>query len=141
MPSRTSYRDSEPVAADADTRRTGVDTLDNIDLVGAGAGDRDGGIDAIVPDIREVAATEPKQVDEDVVRVSSAKDTADAIARSRRSLAEIEARAVLDARAASDERAAELAHWAADDPHLTDDVDQHNDAGAVLKFEPAEFRS
>lgn len=97
------------------------------------------GIAADVADVREVAAAEPKQTGEDIVREASAQDTADAIARARRSLAEIEARQVLDARADEDERSAEAARWATDGPELTDHSDQHDDSGDVLAREPAEY--
>ena len=104
-----------------------------------GADDRDDGIAAEGPDVRDVAAAEPRQAGEDIVREASAQDTADAIARARRSLAEMEARQVLDARADEDERSAEVARWATDEPELTDQTDQYDDSGDVLDREPAEY--
>jgi hypothetical protein len=102
--------------------------------------DRDfDGVEADVADVREAAAAEPKQTGEDAVREASAQETADAIARARRSLAEIEARQVLDARADEDERSAEVARWASDEPEVADYSDQHDDAGEVLAREPAEY--
>jgi len=99
------------------------------------------GIAADVADVREVAAAEPKQIGEAIVREASAQDTADAIARARRSLAEIEARQVLDARADEDERSAEVTRWASDEPELTAYSDQHDDSGDVLACEPADLPS
>lgn len=118
-----------------------VDTADDVaERHETNADDRDSdGIAADVPDVREVAAAEPRQTGEDIVREASAQDTADAIARARRSLAEIEARQVLDARADEDERSAEVARWATDEPELTDYSDQHDDSGEVLAREPAEY--
>jgi len=105
----------------------------------AGDDHRDDGTAAAVPDVRDVAAAEPKQTGEDIVQEASAQDTAAAIARARRSLAEIEARRVLDACADEDERTAEAARWATDESDLTDHTDQHDDAGDVFAREPAEL--
>jgi len=69
-----------------------------------------------VPDIRDVAATEPAQDGEDLVRVPSADQTAAAISRAQRALAEIEhRRAVEERRAAEEARAEQLTRWHADD--------------------------
>ncbi len=115
------------------------DDVDEVQHDKTGADDRDDGIAAQAPDVRDVAAAEPKQTGEDIVREASAQNTADAIARARRSLAEIEARQVLDARADEDERSAELTQWATDEPDLADNTDQHNVSGHVLAREPAEY--
>jgi hypothetical protein len=49
-------------------------------------------------DLREIAADEPVQVEEDVVRVPLAAETSDAIQRANRALVEIRARDAADAR-------------------------------------------
>lgn len=60
---------------------------------------------------------EPVSVDEDVVRVPTAEETAAAIARAREALAEIHRRDALDAhRAAAEGRAEQLARWHEQDP-------------------------
>ncbi|WP_436493409.1 MobF family relaxase [Actinokineospora sp. HUAS TT18] len=69
-----------------------------------------------VEDIRVAAETEPPVVESDVVRVPSADETAETIARAQRALAEIHARHEADAQRAADEaRAEQLARWAVDD--------------------------
>jgi hypothetical protein len=78
-----------------------------------------------VPDIREVAAVEPAQAAEDVVRVPTADETAAAVARAQRALAEIDQRRVADERRAAEEaRAEQLARW-----HETDRAEQAADLG------------
>jgi hypothetical protein len=72
------------------------------------------------PDIRQTTAEEPAQIDEDIVRVPTAEETADAVARAQRALAEMERRrAEEERRAAEEARAEQLAHWHADD-HAAD---------------------
>jgi conjugative relaxase-like TrwC/TraI family protein len=66
-------------------------------------------------DLREMAAAEPAQRGEDVVRVPTADQTADAINRANRALAEISAREALDAQEAVEYRNAQLARWHAQD--------------------------
>jgi hypothetical protein len=69
-----------------------------------------------VPDIRQVTAEEPAHVDEDIVRVPSAEETADSVARAQRALAEMERRRAEEERHAADEpRAQQLARWHTDD--------------------------
>ena len=69
-----------------------------------------------VPDIRDLAAAEPRQVAEDVVRVPTADETAAAVARAQRALAELDKRrAIEERRAAEEARAAQVARWHADD--------------------------
>lgn len=72
-------------------------------------------VEASGPDLREVAAPEPAQVEEDVVRVPSAADTARATADAHRALLEMRARAAADEREAAEHRAAELTRWHTDD--------------------------
>jgi conjugative relaxase-like TrwC/TraI family protein len=68
------------------------------------------------PDIRAVAVAEPAQVDEDVVRVPTAEETANIVARAQRALAETERRRAEEERHAAEEaRAQQLVRWHADD--------------------------
>jgi conjugative relaxase-like TrwC/TraI family protein len=65
-----------------------------------------------VPDIREIASEERHRQPGDEVRVPTAGESADAVCRARRALAEIRAREQEDARRAPEEtRAEELARW------------------------------
>ena len=65
-----------------------------------------------VGDIRDNAARERRRGREDQVRVATADETADALRRAHRALAEIRAREADDARqAAHDSRAEQLARW------------------------------
>jgi len=73
------------------------------------------------PDVREVAAVEPAPVEEDVVRVPSAGETARAIEDANRALIEMQAREAADAQAEEEHRAAELTRWHTNDQ--TADVD------------------
>jgi hypothetical protein len=66
-------------------------------------------------DLREIAAEEPVQLEEDVVRVPSAAETSDAIQRTNRALVEIRARDAADAQEAAEHRAEELTRWHSDD--------------------------
>lgn len=68
------------------------------------------------PDIREIAATEPRQRDEDSVRVPSADESADYTAHARRAINEFAERdAVEELHAAEEARAKQLNRWHADD--------------------------
>jgi conjugative relaxase-like TrwC/TraI family protein len=63
-------------------------------------------------DVRDTASEEPRRGREDEVRVPSAGETAEALRRAHRALAEIRAREADDARrAAEDARAEQLARW------------------------------
>jgi len=97
-------------------------------------------VEAAPTDIRDVAAAEPRQRRENVVREATAQDTAEATARARRSLAEIEARAILDAQALDDARGADLTRWDLDEPDHLDAAD-HDDTAAVLDYQPAGYPS
>jgi hypothetical protein len=66
-------------------------------------------------DIREVAAAEPRERQEDVVRVPTAEEVEGPIRRAQRSLAEIHARDLYEQQAEIDDRTAELARWSDDD--------------------------
>lgn len=88
------------------------------DHVWAGDSERPDVAEVPEVDIREVAADETRQADSDAIREASAEDTANGIIRARRSLAEIEARAILDTRGEEAERGFELAPWI-DDPDFT----------------------
>ncbi|MCF7547426.1 MobF family relaxase [Pseudonocardia sp. WMMC193] len=85
---------------------------------------RDNAADAgIEPDVREIAAGEPAPVDEDVVRVPTASETADALDVARRALAEITARQALDEAEAAAQRADELHRWRTQDYDYTAEVE------------------
>jgi conjugative relaxase-like TrwC/TraI family protein len=71
--------------------------------------------DVVEPDLREVAAVEPRQTREDETRVPDADEMLDSAERARRLIHEINAREAYDQWAQEDERAAELARWHADD--------------------------
>lgn len=69
-----------------------------------------------IPDLRHIAATEPKPVEDDAVRVPSADEAANSIARAQRALSEItHRRAIEDVRAADEARSQQLARWHADE--------------------------
>jgi hypothetical protein len=91
-------------------------------------------------DIRQVTAAEPVQLDEDKVRVPSADETADAVARAQRALAELERRRAEEQRRAAEEtRATELARWHCDDQTVerARAVDRsHPQAPAVDRSDP-----
>ncbi len=68
------------------------------------------------PDIRDVAAAEPERVEDDAVRVPSAEETADNLARAQRALAETRQRQADEQRHAAEQaRAQQLARWHTDD--------------------------
>ena len=84
-------------------------------------------------DLRETAAAEPRQAQEDVVRVPSADEVSDSVTRARRSLAEIAARDEADQHAADHERAEQIVRWHEDDliaeEHSVDEATLAFDAG------------
>jgi hypothetical protein len=94
------------------------------------AEDVDRAVGAVVePDVREIAADEPAQVEEDVVRVPSVPETTEALTGARRALAEVNARQILDDTAdTDDERATELTRWHADDMGAEQSADDYADA-------------
>ncbi len=65
----------------------------------------------LAPDLRDVAAAEPRQVGEDQVGVQDPDTSAASIARARRAINEIQAREAWEEQAAADERAAQLGRW------------------------------
>jgi conjugative relaxase-like TrwC/TraI family protein len=65
-----------------------------------------------VPDVRQAGAAEPRRDNEQEVRVPTSAETADAVRRAQRALAEIRARESADRqRAAEDARVEQLARW------------------------------
>jgi len=85
---------------------------DEIDLVDDRPRDDLRGLETLVADVRDVAATEPPAATEDVARVPSTDETADTVRKAQRTLAEIDARTIADkAREAEESRAAELTRW------------------------------
>jgi hypothetical protein len=117
-------------AAVVDDERTRTISEDDIVDDDAPAADR---ADLGIVDVREVAAAEPRQTEEDVVRVPSADQVSDSVGRARRSLAEVAARDEADRLAEADERAAQLGRWHDEDQS----ADEHDAADeSVLEFEP-----
>jgi hypothetical protein len=98
------------VSEDECHRQVSEDDVED-DRPPAGRDDTATRTDAAPIDVREVAAAESRQTDEDVVRVSSADEFAESCQRARRSLAEIAARAHVDKLAEEDDRIAELGRW------------------------------
>jgi hypothetical protein len=78
-------------------------------------------------DVREVAATEPRQAQEDVVRVPSAEETADALTRANRALAEMKVREVEDVRVEEEARQEELGRWHDETAQVDDVADATDD--------------
>jgi hypothetical protein len=92
-------------------------------------------------DLREIAAEEPRQVGEDVIRVPSADETAPAIERAHRAIVEIRARNAADAQEEAEHRATELNRWySADQTAEQDERDALDDAdGWFAGYEPAGY--
>jgi hypothetical protein len=81
-------------------------------------------------DLRDLAAGEPPQVDEDAIRVPTADETAAAIERAQRAIAELRARDAVDLREADEHRAQELTCWhQADEAGLADEAGYDDAAG------------
>ncbi|MFC4950784.1 MobF family relaxase [Pseudonocardia sp. GCM10023141] len=74
-----------------------------------------GDSELLATDIREVAAEEPAPVAEDVLRVPTAQETAEALADANRSLAEIRAREAAEQQQEVEYRASQLNRWYNDD--------------------------
>ncbi|OLT19368.1 hypothetical protein BJF78_36205 [Pseudonocardia sp. CNS-139] len=74
-----------------------------------------------VDDVRAVAAREPRERDEDVVRVPAAGEVEAAVQRAQRAINEMRARQVADERAEAEERDQQLAQWHAKDTAGADD--------------------
>jgi len=72
------------------------------------------------PDLRATAAAERRPVAEDIVRVPTADQVADAIGLANRALAEMRARAALDEGEATEHRAEQLTRWHTDDTASAD---------------------
>jgi hypothetical protein len=74
------------------------------------------GAETAAPDIRDIAAAEPARIEDDAVRVPSADETADNLARAQRALAETRQRQAAEQRHAAEQaRAQQLARWHTDD--------------------------
>ncbi|MEJ7744426.1 MAG: hypothetical protein WKF73_18920 [Nocardioidaceae bacterium] len=126
--------DDMPALDDADNDAPSTEQED------ARAAERDR-VEVPEPDVREVAAAEPAPVEEDVVRVPSADETARAIEDANRALIEMQAREAADVHAEEQHRAAELTRWHTDDQTADVEVaemegvdDAHADYGS---YEPA----
>ena len=114
-----------------------IDAIDDATARGGGHVDPRGNAvpttvdDAVEPDLREVAAREPRQTREDETRVPEADEMVRNTDRARRYLHELHAREVYDQQAEEDERAAQLARWHDDDHHSdTRDGDTLDEADA-----------
>jgi hypothetical protein len=84
--------------------------------------------DAVEPDLREIAAAEPRQTREDETRVPDGDELRGSTERARRVLREIAARDEFDQQHDEEERAAQLARWQADE--VGDDAGLGDDAAA-----------
>ena len=74
------------------------------------------GAETAAPDIRDTAAAEPTRIEDDAVRVPSADETADNLARAQRALAETRQRQADEQRHTVEQaRAKQLARWHTDD--------------------------
>jgi hypothetical protein len=73
-------------------------------------------------DLRDQAASEPRQLDEDAVRVPSADEVTTALDRAHRALVEINAREAYESGDEAEERAADLNRWSADDRAAEEDL-------------------
>jgi hypothetical protein len=81
-----------------------------------GTDDHGPGAETPAPDIRDLAAAEPPRIEDDAVRVPSADETADNLARAQRALAETRQRQADEQRHAAEQaRAQQLARWHTDD--------------------------
>ncbi|MFC5060745.1 hypothetical protein [Actinomycetospora atypica] len=89
-----------------------------------------------LPDVREVAQAEPRVTGEDDVRVPDVDETAAAIERAHRALAEIQARDELDAAEEAAHQADQLSRWQTEDALAEDDYDG-NDLDEPLEGELA----
>jgi len=88
-------------------------------------------------DLREIADAEPRAAAEDVVRVPSADETAAAIEKANRALAEMRARDAVDTHEADQHRTEELNRWHAQDQTAEHEAIDH----AAVDDEPAFERS
>ena len=95
-------------------------------------------VDVPEPDVREIAAAEPAPVEEDVVRVPSADETARAIEEANRALIEMQAREAADTHAEEQHRAAELTRWHTDDQTAAAVIDEDAGADEFHADEPAD---
>jgi len=73
-------------------------------------------------DLRDQVASEPRQLDEDDVRVPSADEVDTALDRAHRALVEINTREAYDTAHEAEDRAADLNRWSADDYAAEDGV-------------------
>ncbi len=87
------------------------------------------GVETPATDIRDIAAAEPARIEDDAVRVPSADETADNLARAQRALAETRQRQADEQRHATEQaRAQQLARWHTDDQT----THQHHTTGPAV---------
>lgn len=89
----------------------------------------------VEPDLREVAAVEPRQTREDVVQNPAPDQVAATVERARRAIYEVEAREAYEQQAVEEHRAEQLGRWHEDD-HTEDDADMYG-AEDVADYQPA----
>jgi hypothetical protein len=80
--------------------------------------------DGVAPDLRDIAAAEPRHTGEDRIGIQDPDTGAANIARARRAIQEIHAREAWEHQAAEDERGIQLSRWHEDDT-------AHDDADAA----------
>lgn len=86
--------------------------------------------DAVEPDLREIAAAEPRQTREDETRVPAAGEVLDATERAHRTIHELNTRDAYDQQAEEAERATQLARWH-DDDHADQTATREDDGPAL----------
>lgn len=82
-------------------------------------------------DVRDTDADEPPPVEEDTVRVPTAAETADAVQRAQRALAEITARQAAEDHEAAEQRAQQLTRWHGDDQGAEQERDRTGERDAL----------
>jgi hypothetical protein len=103
-----------------------------------GTDDHGPGVETPMSDIRDIAATEPARIEDDEVRVPSAEETADNLARAQRAMAETRQRQADEQRHAAEQaRAQQLARWHTDDQTAHQQHTRNHTAGhAVPELTP-----
>jgi hypothetical protein len=91
------------------------------------------GLETPAPDIRDIVAAEAPRIEDDAVRVPSAEETADNLARAQRALAETRQRQADEQRHAAEQaRAQQLARWHTDDQTAHQQHTQDHTAGHIV---------
>jgi hypothetical protein len=99
--------------------------------------DHGSGVETPATDIRDLAAAEPTRIEDDAVRVPSADETADNLARAQRALAETRQRQADEQRHDAEQaRAQQLARWHTDDLSTQHRASERFTNHAVPTLEP-----